>query len=58
MINADYELLSVSTDDGERYAFSTKEKMFAFLREMLRELCRNKATRIYDKPFIFKGTTR
>ena len=56
MINADYELLSVTTDDGEKYAFQDKEKMYRFLRESVKELYRTNSS--VPKPFIFKGITK
>jgi hypothetical protein len=56
MINADYELLSVTTDDGEKYAFRDKERMYRFLKEIVKE--EYKKIPHSGKPFIFKGITK
>jgi hypothetical protein len=57
MINADYDLLSVTTDEGEKYSFNDKEKMYKFLRETIKEFVKENKVRC-NKPFIFKGITK
>jgi phage pi2 protein 07 len=54
MINADYSRLFITTDKGEEFTFTDKEKMFKFLRETVKEIFKEK----HDKPFIFKGITK
>ena len=57
MINADYELLSVTTDDGEKYAFRDKERMYRFLKEIVKEEYK-KIPYSSGKPFIYKRITK
>lgn len=56
MINADYELLSITADDGEKYAFRDKERMYRFLKEIVKE--EYKKIPYSGKPFIYKRITK
>ena len=58
MIYADYDLLTAVTEDGEKYGFENKEKMYKFLVAATKEISKEKKLRPDQRPCIFKGITK
>ena len=54
MIYADYEARVATTEKGERYTFQDKEKMYKFLKKIVKEEAKKFHYRVYN----FKGTTK